>query len=178
MHDNFLLSGVAVLSRKVPVTGLRQFIGSASRNRMVRAGVSIMRFLVFVVFAAFAASMVSAEAGQPVSDAVTETITRQIEAFRRDDAAAAFAIASPAIQKRFGTPETFIGMVARGYPQVYRPQSFRFAERAPHAGGILQKVIVVGPDGVTVAAYYQVVQINGEWRINGCQIARLPGQDV
>ena len=86
--------------------------------------------------------------------------------------------ASPSIQKRFGSPDVFLTMVARGYPQVYRPRSFQFAERASRDGATLQKVIVVGPDGVAVAAYYEMIQVDGKWRINGCQIAKLPGQDV
>ena len=112
------------------------------------------------------------------ADGINETISRQIEAFKRDDAETAFSFASPTIQKQFGTPEVFMSMVARGYPQVYRPRSFRFAERATQGRTTLQKVIVVGPDGVAVAALYEMIKVDDRWRINGCRIAKLPGQDV
>ena len=112
------------------------------------------------------------------ADGIKETISRQIEAFKRDDAETAFSFASPSIQQQFGSPDVFMAMVARGYPQVYRPRSFRFAERATRGQLTLQRVIVVGPDGVAVAALYEMIKIDDRWRINGCRIAKLPGQDV
>ncbi len=137
-----------------------------------------MRIFALAVFAAALMAVTSAEAAEPEASEITRTIARQIEAFRRNDAAAAFAIAAPAIQKRFVDPATFMAMVAQGYPQVFRPRSIRFAEQAVRGDDAVQKVIVVGPDGVVVAALYQLVRIDGTWRINGCQIARLPGQDI
>ncbi len=53
-------------------------------------------------------------------------IERQLAAFERDDADGAFAFASPGIRRRFGTPETFMDMVRRHYPPVYRPRDVAF----------------------------------------------------
>ena len=60
---------------------------------------------------------------------IEETIRLQIEAFKKDDAQTAFSLATPFIQRRYGTPDTFMAVVAFAYPQVYRPQSYRFTER-------------------------------------------------
>ena len=100
-------------------------------------------------------------------------IRDQMAAFRSDDAAAAFAHAAPSIQTLFGTPETFLAMVRRGYAPVYRPQSVEFRELAEAEGALVQRVLVVGPDGVPeVALYVMERQPDGSWRIAGCFLAR------
>ena len=140
-----------------------------------------MRFLICTMLIAGSFALADARAQQSEtrsSDPIELTIAKQIAAFIKDDAATAFSFASPMIQKRFRNPEFFLEMVARGYPQVYRPKSFRFAERSDTGNSILQKVIVVGPKGAEVTAIYEMMQINGKWRINGCQILKPKGQDV
>ena len=140
-----------------------------------------MRFLLLSLV--LAGSLALAEARAQKAETLTlhpieKIISKQIAAFMKDDAATAFSFASPMIQQRFRNPEFFMEMVARGYPQVYRPKSFRFAERAETGSGVLQKVIVVGPTGAEVTAVYEMMQVDGKWRINGCQILKPKGQDV
>jgi hypothetical protein len=43
--------------------------------------------------------------------AIRAVIERQLDAFRQEDAAAAFALASPEIQAKYGSPETFMAIV-------------------------------------------------------------------
>ena len=137
-----------------------------------------MRTLAFAIFAAFLLSFLPTKASDKSQDAIQSIIASQIEAFRRDDAKTAFSFASPSIQKQFGSSDIFMTMVARGYPQIYRARSFEFAERVKRGSSTLQRVIVVGDDGQPVAAIYELIKVDGAWRINGCQIAKLPGQDV
>ena len=70
--------------------------------------------------------MAPAPAEQAISPAdqaaIRSVIAAQIEAFRRDDSAAAFSFASPTIQRIFGTPDQFMAMVRSGYQPVYRPR--------------------------------------------------------
>ena len=99
-------------------------------------------------------------------------IEAQVQAFLRDDAPAAYAIASPEIQAQFGNPANFIGMVQRGYPEVFRPQKFRFLGLVEEDGRIVQRVLIDGPSGTVVTAVYDMIEIDGRWRINGCQILR------
>jgi Domain of unknown function (DUF4864) len=104
--------------------------------------------------------------------AIRLVIERQIEAFRRDDGAAAFGFAAPAIRRQFGTPEEFLRMVQRSYRPVYRPTEFSFGPLVGLEGRLVQRVTVVGPDGTPVLALYIMEQQpDGTWLINGCILA-------
>ena len=81
----------------------------------------------FAVFLLTAAPALAAEDPAPADrTAIHDVIAAQIDAFRHDDAPAAFGFASPKIQSLFGTPERFIGMVAHAYQPVYRPSAVAF----------------------------------------------------
>ena len=107
-------------------------------------------------------------------------ISAQISAFRADDGPAAYGFAAPIIRNIFTTPETFIAMVKKGYPQVYRPQSFKFTEAVlDPAGRPSQKMLVVGPDGKSyMALYFMEKQPDGTWQIAGCTLLEIPGLDA
>ncbi len=112
-------------------------------------------------------------AAQELSDGdratIRDVIGRQVEAFRRDDGDAAFSLASPDVQRLFGTSETFMTMVRNGYRPVYRPRVFEFGDIVEFNGQLAQKVRVVGPDGRRVTAIYPMMQLpDGRWRIDGC----------
>jgi hypothetical protein len=121
-------------------------------------------------------SIASAAAQQaPISEAdrsaIRSIIEGQEEAFRRDDGATAFGYASPAIREMFGTPDVFMDMVRQGYPMVYRPRQFDFAEIVMRDGRPTQKVRVIGPDGRHHTAFYPMTQLpDGTWRIDGCYL--------
>lgn len=123
--------------------------------------------LAFVVAApAWAAGVAPAD-----QDAMQQVITRQMEAFQRDDDAQAFGFASPALQEMFGNAGRFMAMVRGGYAPVYRPRSVTFGEAADVAGVYVQEVGVVGPDGEPrIARYTLERQADGTWRISGCQL--------
>ncbi len=126
------------------------------------------------------AAMLTSAAGDvraeevPVSDkaAIRSVIGQQIEAFRRDDAPAAFAFASPSIQKMFGTPELFLDMVRRTYPPVYRPRSVEYGELTQDSGRIVQHVELTGQDGQPQLALYEMERDGDAWRIAGCTLVR------
>lgn len=106
--------------------------------------------------------------------AIREVIMSQIDAFKRDDGAAAFALASPGIRGRFGTPDNFMEMVRAGYQAVYRPRSTTFLEIVALGDRQVQKVLVVGPDGKAVIAMYPMQrQRDGSWRTDGCMLVDL-----
>jgi hypothetical protein len=107
--------------------------------------------------------------------AIRSVIESQMAAFKVDDGPAAFAYASPTIQQIFGTPANFMSMVKTGYAPVYRPQSVEFRELMPEAGGPVQVVHIVGPDGRAVLALYSMEQQpDGSWRIDGCTLTAAP----
>ena len=79
--------------------------------------------------------------------AIQQVIRDQIPAFRRDDRAAAFALGSAGIQRAFGSPEAFMGMVRQGYRPVYRPRQVQFGEVVMRDWGSEKRGFVVGPYG-------------------------------
>jgi len=103
-------------------------------------------------------------------------ISGQIDAFRAEDGPKAYSYAAPMIRQIFPTPDVFMDMVRRGYQPVYRPQSFQFGEAGFSAAGRpIQKVTIVGPDGITYEAIYTMErQPDGTWQISGCAIVRAP----
>jgi hypothetical protein len=128
----------------------------------------------FILLIGLSAGLASAQPAS-LSDAdrteIRSTIQHQEEAFARDDGAAAFGDASPMIREMFGTPEIFMDMVRQGYPMVYRPKLFDFAEVVIRDGRPTQKVRVIGPDGRRHTAWYPMMQLpDGTWRIDGCYL--------
>lgn len=108
---------------------------------------------------------------QAAARAIEAIIRKQIDAFRRDDGAAAFAFADPTIQKMFGNPGRFMQMVINGYPMIYRPYGLEFGpldyqgvDRA------LQPVGVADIDGKLWIAIYSMIRRDGQWRIAGVQV--------
>ncbi len=107
--------------------------------------------------------------------AIRSVIQAQWDAFRRDDGAAAFGLASPGIQAQFGDAGTFMDMVRRGYQPVYRPRSTAFGVLERSDGQIVQHVRVVGPDGGSRdALYFMEREPDGKWRIAGCMLVDSP----
>jgi hypothetical protein len=108
--------------------------------------------------------------------AFQSVISGQIDAFRAEDGARAYSYAAPMIKQIFPNPDVFMNMVRQGYQPVYRPQSFRFGDAGFSASGRpVQKVTVVGPDGITYEAIYTMEQQpDGSWQISGCAIVRAP----
>lgn len=115
----------------------------------------------------------------PDKRAIRQVIESQIQAFLRDDGAAAFSYATPTIQEMFSNPDNFMQMVRTGYQPVYRPQAVTFKDIVEFNGGPAQRVVVIGPDGVPVMAVYPMRQMeDGLWRIDGCYLVQFRRDDV
>ena len=111
--------------------------------------------------------------------AIRSVIERQLEAFRRDDAAAAYAFAAPGIQRLFPSQDIFLQMVRQGYLPVYRPKSYSFEAMKDLGGGIAQSVRIVDEQGVAWLAFYTMEkQPDGSWLISGCSLVKAPDQSV
>lgn len=111
--------------------------------------------------------------------AIRKVVEAQLDAFRRDDAVRAFSYATPGIRELFGSPETFMAMVKSSYPVVYRPRNVVFEEPTMAESDLVQPVRMTDADGRSWLALYPMQR--GEdrvWRINGCQLGRLAGQET
>ena len=110
--------------------------------------------------------------------AAQDVIRRQDEALSRDDAAAAYAQAAPAIHAIFPTAEIFIAMVKQGYQPVYRHKSFEFGDSTNDGGIIAQHVHIVDANGEAWEALYTLeTQADGSLKITGCSLLKA-GQSV
>lgn len=134
----------------------------------------IRPFLVFLI--ALAPIFASAQGGVPPEDAraMREVVQAQLDAFRNDDAARAFSLATPAIRETFGTAEKFLDMVRGSYAAVYRPGSVAFEAPIEVEGQIVQPVRLTDTEGRAWLALYPMQrQRDGMWRTNGCQLKRI-----
>jgi hypothetical protein len=129
-------------------------------------------FLAVLALLAVLAGGAHAQPASPADEAaIHSVISGQIDAFRHDDAAAAFGYAAPTIQSMFGTPDHFLDMVRRGYAPVYRPRSMEFSGLAAVDGSLVQSVELTGPDGLGYTAQYTMEQqADGSWRISACEL--------
>ena len=132
----------------------------------------------FLLLAAFLIGLAApANAADDVATAQS-VIRSQAEAFSRDDAAAAYSYAAPAIQGMFQPAETFMMMVQQGYAPVYRHKSFEFGEARLADGVIAQRVHIIDAEGEAWEALYTLErQPDGSWKITGCSLLKA-GQGV
>lgn len=136
------------------------------------------RFAMLLVAALWLwAAPLSAADGASSADAaaIRGVIEAQLAAFQRDDGAAAFSFAAPAIQQQFGTPERFMQMVRTGYAPVYRPRQVFFQELLVHGERWVQPLLITAQDdSVLIAIYDMERQPDGTWRIGG--VVLLPAR--
>ena len=132
----------------------------------------------FVLLAAFLIGLASpARAGDDVA-AAQNVIRSQTEAFSRDDAAAAYAYAAPAIHDIFPQADIFLSMVRNSYAPVYRHKSFEFGEARVLDGTIAQRVHIIDADGIPWEALYTLErEPDGSIKIIGCVLLKT-GQSV
>ncbi|WP_050929581.1 DUF4864 domain-containing protein [Aestuariivita boseongensis] len=116
----------------------------------------------------------AAPAAQAQGADIEATIGAQLEAFKADDFDQAFTYASPTIQGLFQTPENFGRMVRGGYPMVWRPADVQYLELRETAGFLFQKVMITDADGAIHVLEYQMVELDGAWKINGVRILANP----
>lgn len=104
---------------------------------------------------------------------IQRVIHRQIEAFRRDDAAQAFALISPGAQKFFDNPDQFLRSVKVSYEPILLSVSVKFLDPWRVKDDVMQLVLLAdGAGNVTTAYYVAQRQRDGGWRISACVLAR------
>ncbi len=140
----------------------------------------LMVIFLRTLFLALALAPLAAPAQDAVSPedakAVRAVIEAQLDAFQRDDAARAFALATPGIRKTFRTAENFLEMVRASYAVVYRPKDVIFETARIIEGQLVQPVRLTDAEGRGwIAIYPMQRQPDGNWRTNGCQLSRLSG---
>ena len=99
--------------------------------------------------------------------AATDLVMRQLEAFRRDDFEAAYALASREIRKIFDRG-AFERMVRNGYPEIAQSAAAEVeASRQTGDGQVYLRLRIRGANGRSVEAVYEMVREGREWKVNG-----------
>jgi hypothetical protein len=106
--------------------------------------------------------------------AIEAVIADQLADFVARDVPGAWEDASPMIQGLFGSPENFGRMVENGYPMVWDNSNARFMELRDEVGRLRQKVMVRDAQGREWLLDYEMVEIEGGWKINGVQVMPAP----
>ena len=131
----------------------------------------VLLFAVVLIFTAPALAADDVAAAQGV-------ISSQAEAFSRDDAAAAYSYAAPAIREMFPRADIFMFMVQHSYAPVYRHKSFKFGEARVEGGQVAQRVHIVDANGEAWEALYTLErEPDGSLKIVGCVLLKA-GQAV
>jgi hypothetical protein len=112
------------------------------------------------------AATATGQGADPRAD-MARPVLDQLAAFRRDDWAAAYAYASATIQSRFDL-EAFRQMVTGGYAPIARSTTATVShvEVVDPSHGLVE-VRVEGANGEMIDALYELVDEQGQWRING-----------
>jgi len=128
-----------------------------------------------VVVAALAVGVPASAQSAVDAKAVAEPITRQLEAFRRDDYDTAYAFASAGVRQAFDR-HGFERMVKGGYPEIAHSIS-AFVSRTSGGpdGHVFVHVKIQGENGNSIEALYDMVQESDGWRINGVVTKPDPG---
>ena len=110
---------------------------------------------------------------------VRAVVQAQLKAFAADNAKQAFALAAPALQTQFGTPDNFMAMVRTSYPVVYAPANVAFLKPEAQDGDVIQRVQMNDQQGKPWLAVYSLQQQKDKsWRISGCVIVQSRGRFV
>ena len=132
----------------------------------------------FILLAALLLCLGAPARGADDVAAAQSVIRSQVEAFGRNDAAAAYSYAAPAIHEMFPQADIFMYMVQHSYAPVYRHKSFEFGEARVANGRVAQRASIVDQDGETWEALYTLEQQpDGSLKIIGCTLLK-PGQAV
>jgi uncharacterized protein DUF4864 len=113
--------------------------------------------------------VVASARGQTEADAAkaAEPVMRQLEAFRRGDFTTAYSFASTEIHHIFDR-DAFARMVTIGYPEIAHSVSAAVAEsRTAPDGTVYLRLVIVGENGKSVEAIYEMIREQGDWKING-----------
>ena len=110
--------------------------------------------------------------------AAQSVIRSQEQAFGRDDAAAAYSYAAPAIREIFPRADVFMAMVQNQYAPVYRHRSFEFGEVRVEGNSVAQRVHIIDANGQAWEAMYTLEQQgDGSFKITGCTLLKA-GESV
>ena len=128
-------------------------------------------FFVFAATPAFAH-----EAGG--ADART-IIQRQLEAFQRNDAAGAFALASPGLKETYSNSTNFMDSVRSGDTPFFKRRMTEYHDFVSSGDNAAQSLILIDDDSSVWTVVYKLArQPDGAWLIDGVVLVKSDAVDA
>jgi ketosteroid isomerase-like protein len=147
-----------------------RIIGSETKHEAAMRALMRMIEALALAAALWAATASAQESTAARSRAIVE---RQFDAFARDDAQGAYALADPAIKEMFVDADRFMAMVRKDYAPVYRHRSVEFGAFAQSGDEASLEATLVDSDNVEWTALYSLrKEANGDWLISGCVLVK------
>lgn len=107
--------------------------------------------------------------------AIEDVVAAQVAAIARDDAPAAYALASTGLKALFDGPDRFMAVVRADYGAVHRARQVTYLGVAAMEGKPVQQVLVISPSGEPMLAMFVMKQeAAGVWRVEACYLVRRP----
>lgn len=128
-------------------------------------------FLITVILMLFPLGA-AAQDRLPANPDIESTIQSQLDAFSTGNVFTAWTFASPTIQQMFQHPMYFGAMVERGYPMVWQPGETTYLGLREEGDRLVQQVQILDQTGRGHLLDYEMVQIDGLWRIAGVTVLR------
>lgn len=141
----------------------------------------MIRMLLALALTLFSFLPVLAEAPTAADrSAIKSVIMGQLDAFATDDPATAYGFAAPIVKGAFPNIDQFMAMVKGGYKPVYRNTARSYGDVfTDNMGRPAMRVVLTAEDGKRWEAIYAMQQQpDGNWKIAGCVLLALAGQEV
>ena len=141
----------------------------------------MLRIILALSLVLFSFLPVSAEGPTDADRAAIKTVIMgQLDAFATDDPATAYGFAAPVVKGAFPDVEQFMAMVKGGYKPVYRNTARSYGDVfTDNTGRPAMRVVLTAEDGKRWEAIYAMQQQpDSSWKIAGCVLLALAGQEV
>jgi hypothetical protein len=119
--------------------------------------------------------MVGSSSAEAQEEEIAAVISGQLVALAESDFGTAYKFASPSVQAQVPTTEDFAAMVKGSFPMMLAVRDVDFVDFYPTQQSILQRVKITNEDGTNYWFAYEMIVVNGAWRINGVSRLRPPG---
>ena len=139
-------------------------------------GFIIKKMWINALFIPLFSSLVFADESEMVMEEVRNTISSQIEAFKKNNLKKAYRFAAPNIQAQFPNPEVFGLMVRNGYPVIWRPKSFKFTKFQDLGNKSIQRVLFQSYNDSLEIYDYILEKYDDLWKISGVLTITLAGE--
>jgi hypothetical protein len=144
-----------------------------------------MRRLATLAAALFAVLAIGAAGARAQSfqtedhEAFRKLIQTQIDAFRRDDFAAAYAVTAPSMKALYPTLQAYTQVIRGRYAPLIKPRTVVFGTVSRTSQGPVQRVFITAPDGRAYVANFSLQrQPDNTWLIGGHTVTRDSGSQA